>query len=97
MDDLNVQAIKRSVGRQLRYARHQRGMTIVEATARLQELTGDRLDPQTLYTYEWGTRSITVVRLADLADVYETAPRLIVGPAMERLGFPQSCPWCGRS
>lgn len=96
MADLDIPAMKQSLGIQLRFERQRRGMTLGEAVTRLAEVSGEVIGDQTLASYETGDRSINVVRLVHLADVYDVAVRQIVAPALRRIGYTPVCRGCGR-
>lgn len=68
------------LGQRLRQLRDGRGLTLHE----VEDLVGGEIPASTLSAYERGIRSISALRLARLAGVYETTVEDIVEPVIHQ-------------
>jgi transcriptional regulator with XRE-family HTH domain len=76
-----VEPFAREVGRALRRARLQRGMTLND----LAEASADRFRPTSVAGYERGERKITVVRFCELCRLLEVRPERVLGEILRSI------------
>ena len=72
----------RAVGRALREAREERGLTLRQAA----EQSGGRFKPSVVGGYERAERSVSLLRFCELADFYGVPPERLLARALEILG-----------
>lgn len=87
----NTERFARELGKELAAARKARGWTRRELRAKLLDLFGDQgggddgwLSPQTLASYELGTRNVTVVRFGEIAAALDVSAAAMVTRAAAR-------------
>jgi transcriptional regulator with XRE-family HTH domain len=81
--ELLAEEFSRAVGAQLREVRKDRGLPVKEVAARLSN-NGERVAPQTLTTWELGTRRMALVRFLELCAVLETDPIAVFSRALKQ-------------
>jgi transcriptional regulator with XRE-family HTH domain len=74
--------VTRDLGRVLRRAREERGLSLREASRRSQ----GRFTPSGIAGYERGERRISVERMCALAEVYEVRPERLLAEALHPTG-----------
>ena len=74
--------ITRALGKALRRAREERGLSLRDASKR----SAGRFTPSGIAGYERGERHISVERLIALSEVYGVAPQRILAEALRRPG-----------
>jgi transcriptional regulator with XRE-family HTH domain len=79
-DEATAQVVLRAIGEELRRAREAAGWTRAQLVSRLPSGIGER----TVFSYEYGSRSLTVLRFLELCNVLGVVASVLLSMALQR-------------